>query len=119
VPLLTNKDVSLLTRGKLISRVSIAIGQDNTWTGDTIMKRSIFQLILAIDFMAFYFTKTYILFIVDKDFLGPRLCLWTLLGDFPRPLLCPLPPWRQIDAYGNYTQVVCIVVFYMAVKHDL
>jgi len=84
VPLLTNKDVSLLTRGKLISRVSIAIGQDNTWTGDTIMKRSIFQLILAIDFMAFYFTKTYILFIVDKDFLGPQALPLDPVGGLPQ-----------------------------------
>ena len=54
--------------------------------------RSIFQLILAVDFMEFYFTKTHIL-------LEPE---WrTSVPHIPG---C-VPPWRQIDAYVCYHTV--------------
>ena len=50
----------------------------------------IFQLILAVDLMAFYFTKTRIYFNVDKEtsaFGTSGLCPWTPLS--PDPMLCP------------------------------
>jgi len=94
--------------------------------------RSVFRLILAVYFMALYFTKRIFCFTVDKQasasgglrpptpvLVLPRL--WALLLDPlwgfcpPDPLLCSTEPWRQIDAYastGNVGQVVMESIAY-------
>jgi len=67
--------------------------------------RYIFQLILAVDFMAFISPKRTFYFNVDKASASGTpyhgLCPWTLLKDLrpPDPMRCPAHPCRQIDAY--------------------
>jgi len=67
-----------------------------------------FQLILTVDFMAFYFTKTYSTLMVTKKLqhLGPPSMALPLdpAGGLAPPRLHAMSPsqsWRQIDTYDS------------------
>ena len=92
----------------LLSRASIAVGQEDTspniWTGRTLSQvsphylKSQDRLSLFVDFMAFYFTKTFY-FNVDKEASASGgLCPSSPLSGFC-PCNCYFPPFMETDRH--------------------
>jgi len=76
------------------------------------IRKCIFQLILTIDFMAFYFIKMHILLNVDKEASASVTPTRALTVDLAGGIASPKPhamspqPWRQIDAYACITPLM-------------